>query len=61
MVYLLLLTLLSWLGSFKGSDHLPAPYDPITVAVLSAALLAWAVRSGRTLPADSATGEADSE
>jgi amino acid transporter len=54
VVYLLLLTLLSWLGSFKGSDRLPAPYDSITVAVVSAALFAWAVRSGRGLPAEEA-------
>jgi hypothetical protein len=50
VVYLLLLTLLSRLGSFKGSNHLRAPYDSITVAVLSAALFVWAVRSGRALP-----------
>jgi len=49
VVYLLLLTLLSWLGSFKGSDHLRAPYDSVTVAALSAALFVWAVRSGRAL------------
>jgi len=42
--------LLSWLGSFKGSDHLRAPYDSLTVAVVSAAVFAWAVRSGRSLP-----------
>ena len=50
VVYLLLLTLLSWLGSFKGADYLPAPYDSLTVAVLSVGLFAWAVRSGRALP-----------
>ena len=50
VVYLLVLTLLSWLGSFKGSDHLPAPYDSITVAVVSLAVFAWAVHEGRTLP-----------
>lgn len=50
VVYLLLLTLLSWLGSFGGSDRLPAPYDSVTVAVLSCALFVWAVRSGRGLP-----------
>ena len=51
LAYLPGLTLLSWLGSFKGSDRLPAPYDSITVAVLSAAVFAWAVRAGRRLPA----------
>jgi amino acid transporter len=50
VVYLLVLTLLSWLGSFKGSGHLPAPYDSITVALVSAAVFAWAVRAGRSLP-----------
>jgi len=50
VVYLLVLVLLSWLGSFKGSDRLPAPYDSVTVAVLAAAAFVWAVRSGRSLP-----------
>lgn len=50
VVYLLGLTLLSWLGSFKGSDHLHAPYDSLTVALASLAVFTWAVRSGRTLP-----------
>ncbi|MHA6764834.1 APC family permease [Streptacidiphilus sp. PAMC 29251] len=50
VVYLLALTLLSWLGSFKGSDHLPAPYDSITVAAVAAAVFVWAVRAGRSLP-----------
>jgi len=49
-VYLLVLTLLSWLGSFKGSGRLPAPYDSVTVAVVSAAVFVWAVRAGRGLP-----------
>ena len=50
VVYLLTLVLLSWLGSFKGSDRLPAPYDSLTVAVVSAAVFVWAVRAGRGLP-----------
>jgi amino acid transporter len=50
VVYLLVLLPLSWLGSFKGLDRLPAPYDSITVAAVAAALFAWAVRSGRNLP-----------
>jgi len=50
VVYLLVLTLLSWLGSFKGSGRLPAPYDSVTVAVVSAAVFVWAVRAGRGLP-----------
>jgi amino acid transporter len=52
VVYLLLLTLLSWLGSFGGSDHLRAPYDSIIVAALTAVLFAWAVRSGRAVARD---------
>ena len=50
VVYLLVLVPLSWLGSFQGLDRLPAPYDSLTVAVVSAAVFAWAVRSGRSLP-----------
>ena len=53
VVYLLVLTLLSWLGSFKGSDRLPAPYDSITVALVSAVLFGWAVHAGRGLPVES--------
>lgn len=49
VVYLVLLILISWQGSFKGADHLPAPYDTLLVAVLSVALYWWAVSSGRTL------------
>ncbi|MEV8524187.1 MULTISPECIES: APC family permease [unclassified Streptomyces] len=49
------LTLLSWLGTFGGSGHLPAPYDSVAVGVISLAVFAWAVRSGaaylRTAPA----------
>ena len=50
VAYLLVLVLLSWLGSFKGRDLLPAPYDSVTVAAVAAAVFAWAVRSGRRLP-----------
>ncbi|MBY8888279.1 APC family permease [Streptomyces sp. PTM05] len=46
VAYLAVLTLLSWLGSFKGSDRLPAPYDSVTVAVVAVAVFRWAVRSG---------------
>ncbi|MEY9968605.1 amino acid transporter [Streptacidiphilus sp. MAP12-16] len=46
VVYLLLLTLLSWLGSFHGTDRLPAPYDSLTVALVSPGIFWWAVRSG---------------
>ncbi|HEX4721665.1 MAG TPA: APC family permease [Pseudonocardiaceae bacterium] len=56
VVYLAVLTLLSWLGSFGGSAHLPAPYDTITVAVVSLGIFWWAVRSGvahvRATPTD---------
>ena len=47
VIYLAILTLLSWLGSFSGSGRLPAPYDSIVVAVVSLVFFWWAVRSGR--------------
>ncbi|MEV5240827.1 APC family permease [Streptomyces cinnamoneus] len=46
VVYLAVLTLLSWLGTFEGSGRLPAPYDSLTVAAVTAAVYFWAVRSG---------------
>ncbi|MEV4442900.1 APC family permease [Streptomyces sp. NPDC049577] len=46
VVYLLALTGLSWLGTFRGSGRLPAPYDSLTVAAVSLAVFFWAVRSG---------------
>ncbi|MFF3743232.1 APC family permease [Streptomyces kronopolitis] len=46
VVYLVALTLLSWLGTFEGSGRLPAPYDSLTVAALALAVFFWAVRSG---------------
>ena len=46
VVYLAGLTLLSWLGGFKGSGHLPQPWDSVAVAVFSLAVFAWAVASG---------------
>ncbi|HEX4250508.1 MAG TPA: APC family permease, partial [Pseudonocardia sp.] len=48
IVYLLGLTLLSWLGTFKGSGDVPAPYDSILVAVLALVIFFVAVRSGRS-------------
>lgn len=44
--YLAVLTVLSWLGTFKGSGQLPAPYDSLTVAAFSLGVFHWAVRSG---------------
>ncbi|WP_190133208.1 APC family permease [Streptomyces mashuensis] len=46
LCYLSVLTLLSWLGTFKGSGRLPAPYDSLTVAVVTLGIFHWAVRSG---------------
>ncbi|QRX97399.1 APC family permease [Streptomyces sp. A1-5] len=46
VVYLVGLTVLSWLGTFKGSGHLPAPYDSLAVAAAALAVFFWAVRSG---------------
>ncbi|NEB77177.1 APC family permease [Streptomyces sp. SID14478] len=50
VAYLLVLTLLSWLGSFEGAGKVPAPYDSIIVAVFAVLVFGWAVRSGRRLP-----------
>jgi amino acid transporter len=47
--YLLLLTLLSWLGSFDGSQHLPAPWDSVVAAVLGLVVYPLAVRAGRSV------------
>lgn len=53
--HLAALTLLSWLGTFGGSGHLPAPYDSVAVAAVSLGVFVWAVHSGadhlRTAPA----------
>jgi amino acid transporter len=46
VLYLAAVALVSWLGSFKGTGRLPAPYDTVTVAALSLAVFWWAVRSG---------------
>ncbi|WP_411144606.1 APC family permease [Streptomyces sp. x-80] len=46
VVYLATLIVLSWLGTFKGSGRLPAPYDSVAVAVIALAIFCWAVRSG---------------
>ncbi|MEV5510779.1 APC family permease [Streptomyces orinoci] len=46
IVYLLALTVLSWLGSFKGSGRLPAPYDSLAVAGAALGIFYWAVRAG---------------
>jgi amino acid transporter len=43
--HLVLLTLLSWLGSFKGAEVIPAPWDTIVVAVVALAVFPLAVRS----------------
>ncbi|MEY9846917.1 hypothetical protein ABH940_004004 [Streptacidiphilus sp. BW17] len=46
-------------GLVQGLDRLTAPDDSITVAVVSLAVFAWAVREGRSLPvaAPAAAGE----
>jgi amino acid transporter len=48
VVYLVLLVLLSWQGSFGGAGRLPAPYDTLVVAVLAVAVFFWALRAGRS-------------
>jgi amino acid transporter len=47
--YVLLLLLMSFLGSFGGRDHVGAPYDSIIVAVIGIVAYLAAVRSGRRL------------
>jgi amino acid transporter len=48
VVYLLLLTLLSWLGTFgHGAGLVPAPWDSLAAVVLALTVYPWAVRSGR--------------
>lgn len=46
VVFLVLLTVLSWLGSFGGSGRLPAPWDSLAVAAAGFAVFFWAVRAG---------------
>jgi hypothetical protein len=46
VVYLLVLTLLAWLGGFSGAGYLRAPYDSVVVALVSLAVFWWGVRSG---------------
>jgi amino acid transporter len=45
--YLLVLTLLSWLGSFKGAGYLAAPWDSVVVALVALGSYPLAVRSGK--------------
>jgi amino acid transporter len=59
VVYLAVLIPLSWLGGFKGSGHLHAPWDSAAVAVFALAVFRWAVGAGvRHLAADPAAGRA---
>ena len=46
VAHLLVLTLLSGLGSFDGAGVLPAPWDTVVVAVWALTLFPVAVRSG---------------
>ena len=46
VAYLVLLTLLSWLGSFSGAGYLASPYDSVVVGLVSLAVFPWAVCSG---------------
>jgi amino acid transporter len=57
VVYLVALLVLSWVGSFKGAGYLPAPYDSITVGVVSLGVFYWAVRSGRAHVQSAPSGE----
>lgn len=46
VVYLAVMYLMSWLGSFGGHAFIPRPWDSVAVAIVSIALYAWGVRSG---------------
>jgi amino acid transporter len=47
VVHLLILITLSWQGTFDGTGRIGAPWDSLIVAVVSMAIYAWAVQSGR--------------
>ena len=47
VVFLLVIGLLSALGSFKGSGAIPAPVDSLVVGVAALAMYFWAIRSSR--------------
>jgi hypothetical protein len=46
VAYLVLLTLLSWLGSFSGAGYLASPYDSIVVGLVALVVFPRAVRAG---------------
>lgn len=48
LVYVLVIGLLSWLGSYgDGRDWIPAPWDSLAAALVSIACYLWALRSSR--------------
>ncbi|GAA2894649.1 APC family permease [Streptomyces mexicanus] len=57
VVFLAVLTLLSWLGSFGGSARLPAPWDSLAVAAFAVAVFFWAVRSGSRAQGEGVSGD----
>lgn len=61
VVYLLALTLLSWLGGFSGNGAVPAPWDSVVVGVVALAIFWWAVRSGRAHVATNPPEELEAE
>jgi amino acid transporter len=61
VAYLVVLTLLSWLGGFSGNGTVPAPWDSVIVAVVSLAVFWWAVRSGRAHVSGTDTATAENQ
>lgn len=45
IAYLVIMYLMSWLGSFGGRGYIPRPWGSVAVAVVSLGLYAWGVRS----------------
>jgi amino acid transporter len=61
VAYLVVLTLLSWLGGFSGNGTVPAPWDSVAVALVSLAVFRWAVGSGRAHVSGTDTAAAENQ
>jgi amino acid transporter len=46
VVYLAVIYLMSWIGSYGGLGLIPTPWDSVVVAALNAALYLWGTQSG---------------
>lgn len=47
--YLVVLLVVSWLGTFEGLSVIRAPWDTLLVAVLALGIFGWGVHSGRSI------------